>query len=192
MRSLGFEEFISHIRDAVLGMNDGLVEVLSVSMGLVGAYGDPLYVALGGLIVGAAGAISMSVGAFASVRAQMQVQEGVLRRVAVVARYARRTLRRRLVGRLVSRGYSERVSEAIANEALRSPSLLSRLLAEEEYGVSEEQLEDPVKAGLYTGSSYMVGALAPLLPYLLGLPIQVSIPLSLLFASALLSLTGVI
>ena len=35
-----FKEFINHVRDAVLGMNDGLVEVLSVSAGLAGAYGD--------------------------------------------------------------------------------------------------------------------------------------------------------
>jgi len=187
-----FEEFISHIRDAVLGMNDGLVEVLSVSMGLVGAYGDPLYVALGGLIVGAAGALSMGVGAFASVRAQRQVQESMLRRVAIVTKYARRALKRRLLSRLVSRGYSDELSKALADEVLSKPPLLSKLLAEEEYGIREEQLEDPVKAGLYTGSSYMVGALAPLLPYLFGLPIHISMPLSLLFAGALLGLTGII
>ena len=51
------EELLSHVRDAVLGMNDGLVEVLSVTAGLVGAYGDPFYVAPGGLVVGAAGAV---------------------------------------------------------------------------------------------------------------------------------------
>ena len=52
-----FEELLSHVRDAVLGMNDGLVEVLSVTAGLVGAYGDPFHVAPGGLVVGAAGAM---------------------------------------------------------------------------------------------------------------------------------------
>ena len=46
------KDFLNHVRDAVLGMSDGLVEVLSVTTGLAGAYGNPLYIALGGLIVG--------------------------------------------------------------------------------------------------------------------------------------------
>ncbi len=63
-------EFLEHIRDAVLGMSDGLVEILSVSAGLAGAYANPLYVALGGIIVGIGGALSMGLGAYISVKAQ--------------------------------------------------------------------------------------------------------------------------
>ncbi|HDD42489.1 MAG TPA: hypothetical protein ENF79_02260 [Nitrososphaeria archaeon] len=44
-----FMKMLDHIRDAVLGMNDGLVEILSVTMGLVGAYGSAFHVALSGL-----------------------------------------------------------------------------------------------------------------------------------------------
>ncbi len=43
-----FEEFLAHVRDAVLDMNDGLVEVLSVTSELAGAYGSPFHVALEG------------------------------------------------------------------------------------------------------------------------------------------------
>ena len=52
----------------MLGMNDGLVEVLSVSVGLAGVYGNPFYVALGGLIVGIGGVLSMAIGVLISVR----------------------------------------------------------------------------------------------------------------------------
>ena len=64
-----FKDILGHIRDAVLGMSDGLVEVLSVTAGLAGAYGNPLSVAIGGTIVGIAGALSTGIGAFTSVRA---------------------------------------------------------------------------------------------------------------------------
>ena len=64
-----YKDFIEHVRDVVLGMNDGLVEILSVSTGLAGAYGDPFTVALGGAIVGVAGALSMGIGADTSVKA---------------------------------------------------------------------------------------------------------------------------
>jgi len=63
------EDFLAYVKDAVLGMNDGLVEILSVTTGLAGAYGNPFNVALGGLIVGIAGALSMGIGALVSARA---------------------------------------------------------------------------------------------------------------------------
>ena len=85
--------FLEHVRDAVLGMNDGLVEVPSVSMGLAGAYGEPRTVALGGLIVGIAGALSMGIGAYASVKAQ---REGTLRRISLAVVHAPTLFVRRL------------------------------------------------------------------------------------------------
>jgi len=69
-------------------MNDGLVEVLSVSAGLAGVYGNPLYVALGGLIVGIGGVLSMAIGVLTRVRAQKQVRLSVLTRLRIIARYA--------------------------------------------------------------------------------------------------------
>ena len=187
-----FEELLSHIRDAVLGMNDGLVEVLSVTAGLAGAYGDPFHVALGGLIVGVAGALSMGIGAFASAKAQREVHEGTLRRVKAAARYAVSVFRERVLEYMVRKGFSRRVAGEVAEESARDSALLSRIVAEEEYGLREESLEDPVRAGAYTGAAYMVGALLPLLPYFAGLSIAVALPLSLAFAGLALAATGFI
>ena len=61
----------THVRDFVLGMNDGLVEILGAVTGLSAVYvGRPLIVGVSGLIVGIAGALSMAIGAFVSVRSQ--------------------------------------------------------------------------------------------------------------------------
>ena len=187
-----FEEFLNHVREAVLGMNDGLVEVLSVTAGLAGAYGNPYYVALGGLIVGVAGALSMGIGSFASVRAQRQVHEGVLKRISVASRYVAHLFKDRIISYMVRKGYSEEVSKAVAEESSKNHRLLSIVIAEEEYGLREEALEDPIKAGIYTGMFYALGAFVPLLPYFLGLPIFIAIITSLLFAATALALTGFI
>lgn len=40
-----------------------------------GAYGDPFHAALGGLIVGFGGAISMAIGSYISVKSQKEVRE---------------------------------------------------------------------------------------------------------------------
>ncbi|MDP8011249.1 MAG: VIT1/CCC1 transporter family protein [Thermoplasmata archaeon] len=58
------------IRDAVYGMSDGLVEVLASVSGLAPVLMKSIFVALGGLVVGISGSLSMAIGAYLSVKAQ--------------------------------------------------------------------------------------------------------------------------
>lgn len=185
-----FKDFINHVRDAVLGMSDGLVEVLSVSTGLAGVYGDPTNVALGGLIVGIAGALSMGIGVFSSVRAQRQVRLSILSRIKLAAKYVAHVFSIRVVQYMRKKQISSELAEKIAEEAAYKKDLLGRIIAEEEYGLREEALENPVKAGLYTGSFYIIGAMVPLIPYFLSLPINLAIPISLILAALMLAITG--
>ena len=71
----------NNIRDIFLGMNDGLVEILSTVAGLTGLYmGKPRLVGISGLIVGLAGTLSMSIGTFISVKNQKDVKSfGIFR-----------------------------------------------------------------------------------------------------------------
>jgi len=187
-----FKEFINHVRDAVLGMSDGLVEVLSVSAGLAGVYGEPLSVALGGTIVGVAGALSMGIGAFSSVRAQRQVRLGAVERIRLASKYVAHVLTSRVMDYMVRRGFTNTASKTIAEEASRNRDILSRIVIEEEYGIREEVLEDPIKAGLYTGIFYMIGAVTPLLPYYLLLPVTTAVILSLTLSAVLFVVVGFI
>ena len=77
---------LSNVRDMVLGMNDGLVELLGVVAGLSAVYrNEPMLVGASAVVVGVAGAISMGVGAFISVRSQRQVNEAVRERNRILA-----------------------------------------------------------------------------------------------------------
>ena len=185
-----FKDFLEHVRDAVLGMSDGLVEILSVAAGLAGAYNNPLNVALGGTIVGIAGALSMGIGSYTSVRAQRQVRVGILESIKLASRYVAHLLRRKIEEYMKNKGFSNEVSRKIADEASSNKDLLAKIVAEEKYGLKEEKLEDPRKAGLYTGVFYIIGAIVPLTPYYVGLPIIISLPLSFLIASIMLMIVG--
>jgi len=187
-----FKELLDHVRDAVLGMNDGLVEILSVTAGLAGAYGNPFHVALGGLVVAIAGALSMGIGAYVAARAQRQVHEGILGRVGLAARYAAHVFRERIRRFMIEKGYSGDASLKVADESMKDSKLMARIIAEEEYGLREEKLEKPAAAGLYTGLAYLLSAFLPVLPYFMGLPILPAMLLSLLFAGLALSATGFI
>lgn len=185
-----FKDFLDHVRDAVLGMSDGLVEVLSVSAGLAGAYGSAFHVAVGGAIVGVGGALSMGIGAFTSVRAQSQVRLSVLERIRLASRYAAHVLKKRVAEYMSKRGVSREVSERLAEEAAGNPDLLSSIVAAEEYGLSEAAVENPAKAGLYTGLFYALGAIVPLIPYFAGIILSYAVPLSFVFAALMLAATG--
>ncbi len=187
-----FQDFIDHVRDAVLGMSDGLVEILSVSAGLAGAYGSPFHVALGSTIVGIAGALSMGISTYTSVKAQKQVRQGILARVKLASKYVAGVFISRIREYMKKRGFSEETADKISSEASKDDELLGKMIAEEEYGLREETLENPLKAGLYTGIFYIMGALIPLTPYYLGLSISLGIPISFLIAAFMLAITGFI
>ncbi len=185
-----FREFLDNIRDALLGMNDGLVEVLSVSAGLAGVYGNPLYVALGGFIVGISGALSMGIGMWASARAERQVHLSSIRRVWLAAKYAPRILIDRLRTLFAKRGIDPELSSRLLDFVSKDKPALARMYLEEEHGIREETLASPARAGLYTGLFYLVGAFVPLIPYVLLLPTYLCIFISFALAAVLLAIVG--
>ena len=61
------------MRDAIYGMSDGLIEVLASVAGLTGVFINNIYVAVGGIVFGASGLVSMTIGAYLSERAKGQI-----------------------------------------------------------------------------------------------------------------------
>lgn len=158
-----YKTFLGHIREIVLGMNDGLVEVLSVSAGLAGTFVSPLYVFAGGMLVGIGGALSMGIGAYVSSKTSSQV-------VSEKIKYSR------MLSVIKSRNNLEKLGEELSEVNMLDEG--------------EEALTDPKKAGLYTGFSYLVGSLVPLLPYILFMTSPISVISSFMFSAIALGLTG--
>lgn len=75
---------IERNRDIIYGISDGLVEVLAAIAGLTALLTNHLDVALGGLIVGISGAMSMSVGAYLSKNSETQYKISKLKREAIL------------------------------------------------------------------------------------------------------------
>lgn len=66
---------VENLRDVLFGMNDGLVELLAAVSGLAGAYERSLLVAITGLVIGIAGALSMAVGAYVSTKSENELNQ---------------------------------------------------------------------------------------------------------------------
>ncbi len=68
-----YNPFFNNIRDAMFGMNDGLVELLAVVAGLAAALHTPIIIFIAGFIVAISGTLSMAVGAYISTDYQKDI-----------------------------------------------------------------------------------------------------------------------
>ncbi|MFP5348989.1 MAG: VIT1/CCC1 transporter family protein [Gammaproteobacteria bacterium] len=150
---------LSNVRDYVLGMNDGLVEILGVVTGLSAVYaGNPLVVGLSGVVVGIAGAMSMGIGAFVSVRSQRQVNEALRERVEILFQVAPQRAVSEYQDRLAESGVPDATAAEVAQRVGANREAISRLLL-------PESTENELRSGLFTGLAYLVGVVFPVLPY---------------------------
>jgi len=165
-------------------MNDGLVEILGAVTGLSAAYaGNPLLVAVSGLVVGIAGALSMGIGAFISVRSQRQVNQGTRQRMEVLFGVAPERAVDEFRDKLREAGLPEDISEEVASRVGTRRESLSKLLL-------EDVTENEWRSGLFTGAAYLFGVLFPVLPYFLADSALTALVGSVFFAGLALATVG--
>jgi vacuolar iron transporter family protein len=156
------------LRPTVFGMMDGLVSNFALIAGVAGASASQHSVTLAGLAGLVGGAFSMATGEYVSVQSQ---NESALAEVAV----ERRELKHNFAAELaeltqmyVARGVEPRLAEQVASQLSRDPEQALEIHAREELGVDPTALPSPWTAAGSSLVSFAVGALIPLLPYLLG------------------------
>jgi|GraSoiStandDraft_38_1057308.scaffolds.fasta_scaffold170621_1 vacuolar iron transporter family protein len=152
-------------RAAVLGINDGLVTNLSLILGVVGGNATPAVVQLAGLASLIAGAGSMAVGEYISMRAQVELLE----RLLVEGREALRTdpeHERVLVQEAMQRDGFDQVTASAATRGLfHDPERALSVYARAVLGVNPEELGSPWAAAASSLVTFALGALVPLVPW---------------------------
>ncbi len=176
---------VGNLRDIVLGMNDGLVEILGVVTGLSAVYlKNPILVAVSGLIVGIAGALSMGIGAFVSVRSQRQVNDGARERMEALLVIDPQRAVHTYRGELIASGIPAPLAEETARTLGKNQRALTNLILPDNGGDSE------FRSALFTGGAYLIGVAFPVLPYFLAPSALLALPFSILFAGLSLTLVA--
>lgn len=181
--------FINTVATIFTQMSGGLVNVISVSLGIAGVYNQPYIVAVSGLIVGVTGALNTVTSFFFFGRTQRQVRLGILNRIRSASESVPQVYMQKVMGYMRKKELSEEIARAIAEEA-HEKNLLTRIVAEEEYGIKEEALGNPLKSAVYAGLFRIIGTILPLTPFFLNMPIGESIPISIAITMLLLAVTG--
>lgn len=156
------------LRPAVFGAMDGLVSNLSLIAGVAGGQLSRNAVLLTGFAGLIAGACSMAAGEYTSVASQSEL---VRAEIEVERRELDKSPRgelRELAELYIARGVEPDLAFEVARQISRNPRLALEVHAREELGVDPNDLPSPLVAAGSSFVSFAVGAVLPLLPYLLG------------------------
>jgi vacuolar iron transporter family protein len=170
------------LRPTVFGGMDGLVSNLALIVGVAGGGAEPSTVALVGLAGMAAGAFSMAAGEYTSVASQAEL---ALAEIEVERREIahRPTAEQAELAQLFrARGVDEDTAGEVARQISQNPDQALIVHTREELGVDPTDLPSPLIAAGSSFLSFALGALVPVLPYLLGA--------SDAWPAALIALTG--
>lgn len=156
------------LRPAVFGAMDGLVSNFALIAGIVGSDATPGTVVVTGLAGLAGGAFSMAAGEYTSVASQSELARAeveIERRELVRSPEAEQ---RELAELYIARGLDEDLALEVARQLSRDPETALEIHAREELGVDPHDLPSPRVAAGSSFAFFAIGALLPLLPYLLG------------------------
>lgn len=154
-------------RAAVFGISDGLVTNVSLILGVAGAHPAGGIVRLSGLAGLVAGAFSMAAGEFISMQAQRELLERELEVERQALAESPAAERGELVAIYERRGLAPPFARQLADMMMRDPKTALETHAREELGINPTSLGSPVVAALSSFATFALGALLPLVPWLL-------------------------
>jgi VIT1/CCC1 family predicted Fe2+/Mn2+ transporter len=158
------------LRPATFGAMDGLVSNFALIAGMVGGTSgeDSTTVVLAGLAGLAAGAFSMAAGEYTSVASQAEhaLKEIEVERAELATNP--RAEQDELVQMYVDRGIERELAERVAAQVHADPELALEVHTREELALDTEKLPSAMLAAVSSFVSFAVGAMIPVVPYLLG------------------------
>ena len=168
------------LRPAVFGAMDGLVTNVALIAGVGGGGLSAQTIIVTGLAGLAAGAFSMATGEYVSVSSQNELIAAEVSKERIELERNPAGEQRELAEVFIRRGVDADLATKVAMQVSAHPEEALRVHVREELGIDHHDLPSPVTAAGASLLTFAVGALIPLLPYLLGFS---SLPAALVLAA---------
>ncbi len=177
---------LSHIRDVVFGMNDGLVEVLAAIAGFTGAIHNNLIIAVAGIIVGLSGTLSMAVGAYLSSKSEKDLDRDGLSRLELELQVAKERLKEDIKKHSMNYEKFDKSIDTLISKLKKEKDPIYKILEKEKSNpllkfisgegkiFEESNALNPVKDAAYVGGFYILGAIIPLISFFVGTAVKSS------------------
>jgi VIT1/CCC1 family predicted Fe2+/Mn2+ transporter len=157
----------ARIREFVFGIQDGLISTVGLLAGIQGATESNIVVIITGLTAMFSGAISMAAGSYLSSYAQKDIFDKELRDAEILAEKEPYIAAEGLLKSLSQEGLTREQSYGIVKQLLRQEQVFRRTFQEKVFGLGSAELNQPLKAAVVMALSFIIGALVPIVPYLL-------------------------
>lgn len=186
------------LRAVIFGVSDGLVSNLSLVMGVAGAASNnPSFILLAGIAGLLAGAFSMAAGEYISMQSQRELFERQIALERSEIELMPEEEQAELAASYRAKGFTKEEADQIAERIFRDPETALDALLREELGLDPDELGSPWGAAFGSFVAFAIGAVIPVLPYLVGggtaaLAVSLGLSLVALFAvgAAVSLLTG--
>ena len=154
------------LRAAVLGGNDGLISNFSLVMGVAGATGGQKEVLVTGIAGLLAGALSMAMGEWISVKSSQELAENQMQLEMDELENNPEGEERELALIYMTKGIPEDQARQMAADLMKNKSQAHELLVKEELGINGEELKgSAMEAAVASFVLFAVGAIIPVIPF---------------------------
>lgn len=149
------------LRAAVLGANDGILSMASLTAGVAAASVSRETIILASLAGLVAGALSMAAGEYVSVSSQTDIEEADIQREKRELAESPEEELELLTQIYVMRGLKEETARQVAIEMTEKDPLEAHV--RDELGINEQNAANPIQAAVASFLAFAVGGLLPLL-----------------------------
>lgn len=182
----------NYVRDLILGFNDGLVSVYAIVAGVAGAGLGSREIAIAGLAATVAGALSMGLGEYLSTKSQTEYYAAEAERERDHIRKYPKLERQEVHEMLEKKGYPPALVGQIADHVIADEQRFVDFMMREEFGVGEESERSPLIAMGLVMLAFVVGAVLPLVPFLLGIGATAGLAVATVFSLSGLFAAGAV
>jgi VIT1/CCC1 family predicted Fe2+/Mn2+ transporter len=154
-----------YMRDIVLGVNDGLVSIFLLVVGVVGGGLATREVLLAGLTGGLAGAISMAAGEYIATKSQEEVFDSEMKLEREHLLYHRDKELDEIREMFGDMGLPPAQVEDVVTALDADDESLIKAMMALEFGIVEEERRSPYRAAIYSGLLFIAGSLPTVLPF---------------------------
>ena len=180
---------IGWLRAAVLGANDGIISTASLLIGVAAAHTPYTGIFVAGIAGLIAGAMSMAAGEYISVSSQADTEKAALKLEGEELQKNLLNEIEELTTIYIDRGLQRDFAKEVAKQLMAKDALGTH--ARDELGITEVTSARPLQAAIFSGCSFTLGSLLPLLIIFI-VPIAYLIPTVSIIAVLFLALLGAI
>jgi VIT1/CCC1 family predicted Fe2+/Mn2+ transporter len=158
---------LGEIREALFGMQDGLVSTLAVVSTVGGATGDRYPIVVAGIASALAGIFSMAAGEYLSSKSQREIYLAQIDAERDEVRERPDEAEAEVAFLLEAEGLPADAALRVAAELAREPKVLLKTMVEKELGLVVEEGHGPLQGAIIMGAAFGLAAVVPIVPYLL-------------------------